>query len=86
MREKIITRTNIQTHITLEDLYSYSVNLAVGLTQGNDFYLKIVYLDVKPEDLKQLDDLFKQTKELKIQCEFFEKEGYSIEYIVAEKS
>ncbi len=60
--------------------------MTIGLTQGNDFYLKIVYLDLKLEDLKHLDDLFKQTKELKIQSEFFEKEDYSIEYIVVEKS
>jgi hypothetical protein len=62
------------------------VDLTVGLTQGNDFYLKIIYLDLKLEDLKRLDNLFKETKELKIQSEFFEKEGYSIEYIVVEKS
>lgn len=86
MGDVIITQKNIRATIILEDSYSYNVDLTIGLTQGNDFYLKIVYLDLKLEDLKQLDDLFTQTKELKIQSEFFEKEDYSIEYIVAEKS
>lgn len=85
MKDKIITQTEIRTQITLEESHTYNVDLTIGLTQGNDYYLKIVFLDLKLEDLKQLDELFKKTKELKIESEFFEREGYNIEYIVAEK-
>jgi len=85
MKDPIISQERILDRITLEDNFNYSVYTTIGLTEHNDFYVKLEFNDLDEESYKSVISLYNLPKELKIQSQVITKENYDITHIVVEK-
>ena len=81
-REPVIVFENISDIVQIEDIYKYEANLTLGLSEGNDFYLKIDFKNLNKEDYEILTKLWEQPNRLKFSSKLIEKENYNITHIV----
>jgi hypothetical protein len=80
--EPVIVFENIKDIVQIEDVYEYSVDLTLGLDEGNDFYLLIKFKDLSENDYKTLVELWKQPNRLKFSSKLIKRENYNITHIV----
>lgn len=84
-KEPVIVLENVADIVQIEDFYEYSVNLTLGLSDGNDFYLLIDFKNLRQKDYKILTELYKKPKRLNFSSKLIKKENYNISYIVVTK-
>ena len=85
MTDPIISQERILDRIILEDNFNYSVYTTIGLTEYNDFYVKLEFNDLDFESYKTVVSLYKLPKALKIYSDIITKENYNITHIAIEK-
>lgn len=86
MKDIVITIDKVLDHVRLEGEMFYSAYITIGLVKGNDFYVKLEFIDLTNNTYRLLHDLFKLPKALKIESNIITKERYNITHIVIEKS
>lgn len=84
-KEPVIVFESVADIVQIEDIYEYSVNLTLGLSDGNDFYLLIDFKNLNQEDYKILTELWEQPNRLKFSSKLIKKENYNISHIVVTK-
>lgn len=84
-KEPVIVFENVADIVLIEDIYEYSVNTTLGLSDGNDFYLLIAFKDLNHEDYKILTELWQKPNRLKFSSKLIRKENYNISHIVVTK-
>jgi hypothetical protein len=82
--DTVITHSRISDHITIEDK-QYSVYTTLGLTNKDDFYVQIEFIDLDQNSLVEVISLYKIPKALTFSSDLAKKEGYNISHIVVEK-
>lgn len=81
-KEPVIVYENKSDVVQIEDSQKYLANITLGLSDGEDFYLKIDFKNLNLEDFKLLTELGNLPRRLKFSSELIEKEKYNITHIV----
>lgn len=84
MKDIIISIERALDTITIENENEFSGYITIGIVKGNDFYLKIEFLNLDTAKLQLLNNLFNMPKALKIESKIISKEQFPITHIVVE--
>jgi len=82
MNTPVIAYENVQGNVVLEGEYKYSSNMTIGLSDGGDFYLKIIFRNLDINDFEVLANLGKLQRRLKMESDLIAKEKLNITHIV----
>lgn len=86
MKDIIITIERTLDRVRLEEKMTFDAYISIGLVKGNDFYVKLEFIDLTNNTYRLLHDLFKLPKALKIESNVISKEKFNITHIVIESS
>ena len=81
-KKPVIVIENADDKVRIENKFEYSVNLTLGLADGNDFYLELDFKELTKDDYKELIDFGNQLNRLKFESNIVTKEKYNITHIV----
>lgn len=85
MRDIIISIERVLDTVIIENEHEFSAYITIGIVEGNDFYVKLDFIDLNETTFDTLNNLFHIKKALKIESKIITKEQFAITHIVAEK-
>ncbi|WP_125721637.1 hypothetical protein [Flavobacterium ustbae] len=85
-KEPVIVYEDRSDVILIENKHKYSVNITLGLSEGQDFYVKINFKNLTLDDFKLLNELGRLERRLVFSSELIEIEKFNITHIVITNS
>ena len=81
-KEPVIVYEKKSDIVYIEDKLQYSVDLTLGLCEGNDFYLKLDFKNLDLKNYNLLTELANLPRAIKFNSDLIQKENFNITHIV----
>ncbi len=82
MNDFITSHERVLDKVKIDEIYEYSVFTTLGIAKEGDYYIKLEFIDINFDDLRELISLYKLPRELKFSSELAHKLDYKITHIV----